>query len=305
MSTLLQEAIADANRVKELAYENAKQAIEEAFQPRIQRMISSRLAEDDLETPDAGMEDDEFMMDEPAVPTAPEDEFMENVSYIDDGKKGVPASHRSVNEDSIEEEINSLIRELESDMAANVPPAEDELEPDGDEFGMGESVQGLDEKNGDGYDDDCGKGKKNTTAVAEVKRLRNAVARLTRENKDALRALSTMKAAMNEVNLLNAKLMFSSKVMQKFDLTESQQVKILETFDRAKSIREVQLIFTTINGNYQNQSRQRVTAPAKPARSVNESASRPIRTVKRAPMNEEYGFANRWKVLAGLRKIND
>jgi hypothetical protein len=46
MQDLLKEAIADAKAVKETAIANAKLALEEAFTPRIQSMISSRLAEE-------------------------------------------------------------------------------------------------------------------------------------------------------------------------------------------------------------------------------------------------------------------
>ena len=45
-SDLLKEAIADARAVKETAIANAKLALEEAFTPRIQSMISSRLEEE-------------------------------------------------------------------------------------------------------------------------------------------------------------------------------------------------------------------------------------------------------------------
>ena len=52
-SDLLKEAIADAKAVKETALANAKLALEEAFAPRIQSMLSHKLAEelDDEDTP--------------------------------------------------------------------------------------------------------------------------------------------------------------------------------------------------------------------------------------------------------------
>ena len=52
MQDLLKEAIADAKAVKETAIANAKLALEEAFTPRIQSMISSRLAEEEMEGED-------------------------------------------------------------------------------------------------------------------------------------------------------------------------------------------------------------------------------------------------------------
>ena len=46
MKDLLKEAIADAKAVRETALANAKLALEEAFTPRLQSMLSARLAEE-------------------------------------------------------------------------------------------------------------------------------------------------------------------------------------------------------------------------------------------------------------------
>ena len=46
MDDLLKEAIADAKAVRETAIENAKLALEEAFTPTIQSMLSKKLQSD-------------------------------------------------------------------------------------------------------------------------------------------------------------------------------------------------------------------------------------------------------------------
>jgi len=65
---LLKEAIADAKAVRSTAIANAKLALEEAFTPKLQSMLSQKIAEemedevneeDDLETTDTSIEDDE------------------------------------------------------------------------------------------------------------------------------------------------------------------------------------------------------------------------------------------------------
>ena len=43
MDDLLKEAIADAKAVRETALENAKMALEEAFTPRLQNMLSKKI----------------------------------------------------------------------------------------------------------------------------------------------------------------------------------------------------------------------------------------------------------------------
>jgi hypothetical protein len=110
---------------------------------------------------------------------------------------------------------------------------------------------------------------------------------------------------MNEVNLLNSKLMYSSKILRAFDLSESQQVKVLETLDRAQSIREAKLIYTTIHEHYQGKIAKPVNKRV--VRPVNESASRTIKTVKgnAATKNTLMEGASRWQQIAGIKPLDD
>ena len=48
MKDLLKEAIADAKAVRETALANAKIALEEAFTPRLQSMLSAKLSEEEI-----------------------------------------------------------------------------------------------------------------------------------------------------------------------------------------------------------------------------------------------------------------
>ena len=51
---------------------------------------------------------------------------------------------------------------------------------------------------------------------------------------------------INEVNLLNGKLLFTNKLFKAYSLSEGQKLKVIETFDRAKNIREVKLVYSTL-----------------------------------------------------------
>ena len=64
MNKLLKEAIADAKAVRETALANAKIALEEAFTPRIQSMLSAKLAEEDEMDMEEEMEAEELPTDE-------------------------------------------------------------------------------------------------------------------------------------------------------------------------------------------------------------------------------------------------
>ena len=52
---------------------------------------------------------------------------------------------------------------------------------------------------------------------------------------------------MNEVNLLNAKLLYSNKIFKSKNLTESQKVTVLSSFDKANTVGEVKLVFETLS----------------------------------------------------------
>ena len=53
--------------------------------------------------------------------------------------------------------------------------------------------------------------------------------------------------ALNEVNLLNAKLLYTNKIFRAKTLTESQKVKVLGAFDKASTVKETKLVFETLN----------------------------------------------------------
>ena len=115
---------------------------------------------------------------------------------------------------------------------------------------------------------------------------------------EAYRTVKQLKSIINEVNLLNAKLLYTNKLFRNFELSQNQKMKVIENFDRAGNPREVKLVFTTLAESFKR--------PATKKRVVKESAaSRPTRTT--APsrqttqvLTEGFELANRWKKLAGL-----
>lgn len=129
---------------------------------------------------------------------------------------------------------------------------------------------------------------------AENRRLRKELTETKNHLKKAYRAITTQKNAINEVNLLNSKLLFLTKITNAYQLSPEKQIKILEAFDRAQTIREVKLVYTTVCESISSSNK------TKNKRSIVESASRPIRSVKRN-LNENYDFASRWKELAGIK----
>ena len=129
------------------------------------------------------------------------------------------------------------------------------------------------------------------------------------ELKEHRGALQYLRTKLHEVNLLNAKLLFTNKLFKSFPLTTEQKVRVVETFDRAISLREVKLVYSTLAeslGNRsssagKNASRRVVEGLAsKPARS-----SRSTEQTKGPAIIQENVMVDRFKFLAGITKNNN
>ena len=104
-----------------------------------------------------------------------------------------------------------------------------------------------------------------------------------------------LKNKLHEVNILNAKLLFTNKLFKEFVLDNAQKMRVVETFDRSQTTREIKLVYTTLAQQFGDRKPTR-------RKNIRESASskfgstRPIRKV----ITEESQVANRFKKLAGL-----
>jgi len=83
------------------------------------------------------------------------------------------------------------------------------------------------------------------TEETEVKE--DATITLETELQEANSAIETLQSELNEVNLLNAKLLYTNKIFKAKSLTESEKVKVLGAFDKAATIKETKLVFETLN----------------------------------------------------------
>jgi hypothetical protein len=76
----------------------------------------------------------------------------------------------------------------------------------------------------------------------------------TSELEEAMTTINEMKGKLQEVNLLNAKLLYVNKVFKANNLTESQKVNVIAAFDKAETVKEVKLVFETVADNVGNKS---------------------------------------------------
>ena len=71
--------------------------------------------------------------------------------------------------------------------------------------------------------------------------------KMDKELTEAYSTIKSLKSEINEINLLNAKLLYSNKIFKAKNLNENQKVKVLSSFDKAKNVGEVKMVYETLN----------------------------------------------------------
>ena len=360
MNDLLKEAIADAKAVKEVALANAKLALEEAFTPRLQSMLSQKLAEEaEAEEPveeaegeeEAPVEEEygfysEGEDEEPAVEEgegeekeAPVEEAEGEEEKVEEaeGEEEKVEEAEGEEEEMMDEELMEIIRQLEEDIdsseigggenkkpsaVASDDSTEDkkeklvqlvEDEEDSEEVAeIKEILRALREEEGEkeekveeGEDEEEVDIKEVLRALREEEGEEEKVEEAEGEKekemaeaklREAYAVITFLRSKINEVNLLNSKLLFSNKLFRKHSLTEKQKMTVIENFDRASSLREVKLVFATLSEALK--SAKTNVKPLKESFASKPTAStRPSKPI----LNEGDDMANRLRKLAGLK----
>ena len=126
------------------------------------------------------------------------------------------------------------------------------------------------------------------------------LARLRAEMQQYRAAVNTLRERLQEVNLLNAKLLFTNKMFHKNSLTNEQKVRIVESFDRATTVREVKIVYTTLVENLSaavktfNASRKKVVTEGLASKAVPSTAPKSQQVIV------ENTVAKRLQELAGI-----
>jgi len=103
---------------------------------------------------------------------------------------------------------------------------------------------------------------------------------------------------------LNAKLLFANKLFRAHNMTNEQKVKVIETLDRTKSVREVKLVFSTLAENFKYTSTTNKTTKKSISEGIASKAvkSTAPKAAAKQVIAESADFANRFKKLAGIIK---
>ena len=121
----------------------------------------------------------------------------------------------------------------------------------------------------------------------------------TSELEEALETIETLKKELNEVNILNSKLLYVNKIFKANNLTESQKVNIIAAFDKAETVKEVKLVYETVSENVVTTKKENVSESK-----VKGMASKATGTTASKPQNDIVlsEAALRMQKLAGIIK---
>jgi hypothetical protein len=154
-----------------------------------------------------------------------------------------------------------------------------------------------------GYDEKKAAAKKIAAAAAKAKggeeveeayKSEMEKAAMEAELAEAMETIDTLKVELNEINLLNSKLLYTNKIFKAKNLTEAQKVKVLTAFDKAESVKEVKLVFETLNEGLDKAVKKELVKESKGF------ASKPIGSSPKQPVVEVNPVFERMRKLAGL-----
>ena len=212
-------------------------------------------------------------------------------------------------------DLESVIKELESEIdEAEEKDKKDDMDEQSTSSGIGkgtgvklasnkdeEDPQGAKLKEGEDKEDD----EKNEdidldevlAALSEEEdedEKKDEVKELKSDLEEHRSVIETLRGKLNEVNLLNAKLLFTNKLFRKYGLNNEQKMKVVEQFDRAGTLREVKLVYSTLGESFGARKNE-----------INESkgsASKPVASTKpeKEVITESSDLRDRFKKLANL-----
>jgi len=118
------------------------------------------------------------------------------------------------------------------------------------------------------------------------------------KEEDEMDKMEELKKELQEVNLLNAKLLYTNKIFNAKNLNESQKLRVLKAFDKATSVKEAKVIFETLNEGMVSK-----TTKSSMVNEIKGSASKATGFISESknPIVEVDPMVARWQKLAGIK----
>jgi hypothetical protein len=245
--------------------------------------LNEILAELDRELSEAGEDD---------LKEAESDEDAEEEGYLDgeeDADEDMDEDEDIDLEDMSEEDLKKFIEDVIEDMVgAGELEAGESFEDDVDVDVDGEGELEVEDDMETAVDIELDE--------ADKKLDDEELDKVKEELNEAYATVKTLRTELNEINLLNAKLLYTNKIFKSKNLNETQKVKILEAFDKAGTVKEAKLVYETVNTGFNSKKH------------VNENLGRASKSIStpripsKKPIVESNEMVMRFQKLAGIIK---
>lgn len=305
MQDLLKEAIADAKAIRQVAIENAKATLAETFAPKFKKLVAEEMkdGEDDL------YEEEDYSTEEELDETIFEMEGEEEEMMEGEGEEEYEEEEEMPEDDMPEEEdeLEEILRELDmEDTEDEMMEGDDMEEPEMKAPPKEAPVMKEPSKKSD-LEEFLREmlaemeGSEEEESTSDMDSMQEELEAKEEELQEAYRTIKFLKSKINESLLINSKLLYSGKLFRAYNLDESQKISILETFDRATSIRETKLLYASLATTL-NEIKSR--ANSKSIRLKESRASKStLNSTKPSPkVLEEGKMVSRLQQLAGIIK---
>ena len=338
MSTLLEQAIIDAEALREAAMKNAEASIVEKYSSEVKAAVESLLSEEFEEELDEEEESEESpVMNE--VPYANEDgdspvtvrldlEALER-ALNEEGSDEAEQTHEDLAEEVLDEEVEASGNDDKETVTldvAELAEADEEIELDetllnaiAEELrvdvgmpgqGMGgrttptsADLEGQEATLANLKDDELAEEHEALQkAKEEADMYLEQVKKLTASNKKLQTTLTTLNERMEDVNLSNARLLYTNRVLKSNSLNERQRTRIVESISTAGSVEEAKVIYDTLQSAVGGTKR----APQSLSEAVDRSSPTLPRNSSRKTKqpNAQNPQYNRMRALAGIKGDN-
>jgi hypothetical protein len=245
------------------SYDDDDNSIDEIDLDEILAELNDEMDADKKSEMNEAKDDDAEEMEDEESEEDTEDDEMDAEEDVEEEKEVSELSMDELEElirDIVSQETGSDTEEASMDMTADASmelpdTADDEVNLDEilAEL-LGEEMDELDERKkygGNKGDVPADKrGDKKDTADEEGVEDYKKRKKMEEDLQLALEAVNTLRQELQEVNLLNAKLLYVNKIFKAKSLTESQKIKVVKAFDKAESAKEAKLVFESLSETF-------------------------------------------------------
>ena len=311
MSSMLEQAIADATELREAAIKNAEQVVIEKYSSDIKEAVEQLLEQDDMGSQTASAEEPR---EAAAAPFAHEDFLSDseeekeekitiNLSDIAKELSGEEVLAEGEEVEITEQQLDKMLEELHLDEEDTFELGEDVLEeivkfehepvangqldtPDADHIEAAEIMQIK-----ANFEAELEKAEKKN------KELKEAVKNTAGKNKKLYNAVKLLKEKLDELTSENGKLLYTNRVLGNESLNRRQKKKIVEALSKAQTLEETKIIYETLQNAVGSTSKRK---PKSLSEAVSRKSSLIINSRNPEKGKGDYDFAERMQRLAGI-----